>query len=129
MLAIDNIATANISPDIQQLLQQFQVRAKLVVPILTQNELKGLLVIHQCDRVRQWQTSEIELLTQLADRIGVALSQAQLLNNLEELVSVRTAELMTSNSLLQTEIAERKQTEIALRENQEEAEWNPRQCR
>ena len=119
VLAIDNIATAPISPDIQQLLQQFQVRAKLVVPILSQNELKGLLVIHQCDRLRQWQTSEIELLTQLADRIGVALSQAQLLNNLEELVSVRTSELMTSNSLLQTEIAERKQTEIALRENQE----------
>ena len=117
VLAIDNIATASISPDIQQLLHQ--IRAKLVVPILTQNELKGLLVIHQCDRLRQWQTSEIELLTQLADRIGVALSQAQLLNNLEELVSVRTAELMTSNSLLQTEIAERKQTEIALRENQD----------
>ena len=128
VLAIDDIATANISPDIQQLLQQFQIRAKLVVPILTQNELKGLLVIHQCDRVRQWQTSEIELLRQLADRIGVALSQAQLLNNLEELVSVRTAELMTSNSLLQTEIARAQTDRDCLEGESGKAKWNPRQC-
>ena len=118
VLAIDNIATASVAPDIVQLLKQFQIRAKLVVPILSPNELKGLLVVHQCDRIRQWQKWEIELLKQLADQIGVALSQAKLLDNLEELVARRTTELMTSNSLLQTEITERKQTEAALRENQ-----------
>ena len=119
VLAIDNLTTASISSEIQQLLQQFQVRAKLVVPILTQDELKGLLVAHQCHHSRQWQASELQLLQQLADQIGVALSQAQLLNNLEELVTQRTNELTTINQLLQSEIAERKQTEITLRENQQ----------
>ena len=119
ILAIEDLATASIAPEIQQLLGQFQVRAKLVIPILAQNELKSLLVIHQCHHSRQWQESEIELLKQLADRIGVAISQAQLLDNLEEMVERRTDELTTTNQLLELEIAERKQTEASLRENQQ----------
>ncbi len=119
VLAIDNLATAPISPDIKLLLTQFQVQAKLVVPILSQSQLKCLLIAHQCYSPRQWQESEIQLLKQLADQIGVALSQAQLLDNLEELVSQRTSELTTTNNLLEAEIAERKQTEAILRVNQQ----------
>ncbi len=119
ILAINNLATTPIATEIKQLLKQFQIKAKLVVPILSQNQLKGLLVAHQCDRPREWQNNEIELLTQLADQIGVALSQAQLLDNLEEMVTQRTIELTTTNQLLQAEIAEREQTEAALRENQQ----------
>ena len=119
VLAIDDLATAGIDLDIKQLLQQFQVRAKLVVPILSQNELKALLIAHQCYDSRQWQESEVQLLKQLADQIGVALSQAQLLDNLEESVAQRTSELTTTNQLLKEEIAERKQTEASLKENQQ----------
>lgn len=119
ILAINDIQTALIDLDIKQLLLQFAIQAKLVVPILSQNELKGLLVAHQCSKPRQWQDSEIELLKQLADQIGVALSQAQLLNNLEEMVAERTSELSVINQRLQSEITERQQTETALRENQQ----------
>ena len=119
ILAINNLATAPIATEIKQLLKQFQIQAKLVVPILSQNQLKGLLVAHQCDKPREWQDHEIELLTQLANQIGVALSQAQLLDNLEEMVTQRTIELTTTNQLLQAEIVEREQTEAALRENQQ----------
>jgi PAS domain S-box-containing protein len=118
-LAIDSIAHAEIDSNIKDLLAQFHIKAKLVVPILSQNELQGLLVAHQCSSARKWQDIEIQLLTQLADQIGVALSQAQLLNHLEEMVAERTTELMTTNQLLQAEIKERQQTEAALRENQQ----------
>ena len=119
VLAIDNLATASIASDIKLLLRQFQIQAKLVVPILSQGELKGLLVAHQCDRPRQWQDNEIQLLKQLADRVGVALSQAQLFNYTEKLVLERTRELTTANQLLKSEIAERERTERDLRENQQ----------
>lgn len=122
ILAIDNLVTASISPDIKQLLQQFQIQAKLVVPILSQGELKGLLIAHQCHNSRKWREHEILLLNQLADQIGVALSQAQLLNYTEELVLERTKELITTNQLLKAEIAEREQTEQELRENQQKLE-------
>jgi PAS domain S-box-containing protein len=119
VLAIDNLATADVSLEVKLLLEQFKVQAKLVVPILAQQKLKGLIVVHQCYSCRQWQQDEIQLLKQLADQIGVALSQAELLDNLEELVSQRTNELTTINSLLEAEITERKQTEARLRENEQ----------
>ena len=119
VLAINNLATAEIDLDIKQLLSQFQIKAKLVVPILSQGELKGLLIAHQCHYPRQWLKPEIQLLNQLADRLGVALSQAQLLHYTEKLVSERTKELTATNQLLKLEIAERKQTERDLRENQQ----------
>ena len=117
-LAIDNLATAQINPNIKQLLAQFQVQAKLVVPILSQGKLKGLLIAHQCHNPRQWQKTEIQLLNQLSDRLGVALSQAELFEHTEKLVLERTQELTTANQLLELEIAERRQTEQDLRENQ-----------
>ncbi|MEN9871200.1 MAG: hypothetical protein RLZZ171_2192, partial [Cyanobacteriota bacterium] len=119
VLAIDNLATASIDSDIKQLLKQFQVQAKLVVPILSQGKLQGLLIAHQCHHPRQWQQEEIQLLNQLADQLGVALSQAQLLSYAEKLALERTKELSATNELLQVEISEREQTEQDLRENQQ----------
>ncbi len=119
VLRIDNLDDAPISLDIKQLLKQFQIQAKLVVPILSHGELKGLLIAHQCHHPRQWQDNEILMLNQLADQIGVALTQAQLFNYSEELVSERTRELTCANELLKAEINERKQIEQDLRENQQ----------
>lgn len=120
VLTIEDLAKSSISSNIKRLLMQFQIQAKLVVPILSsQSKLHGLLVAHQCHSPRHWQENEIQLLKQLADQIGVALSQANLLNNLEESVRQRTSELTTTNELLKAEIAERRHTETALRENQQ----------
>ncbi|MBD2340500.1 response regulator [Calothrix sp. FACHB-156] len=55
------------------------VKANLVVPILLREDLWGLLIIHQCDRPREWTELELDLLTHLADQMGIALTQAQLL--------------------------------------------------
>ena len=119
ILSITDVQNAAIDINIKQLLQQFAIQAKLVVPILSLNQLKGLLIAHQCSSPRQWQDKEIELLQQLANQLGVALSQAQLLDSLEEMVEERTNELTTINQRLQQEIKERQQTEMALRENQQ----------
>lgn len=62
-----------------EFLKQLQVRANLVVPIFIREQLWGLLIAHQ-QRARSWTEFEIDLVRQLADQIGIALSQAQLLN-------------------------------------------------
>lgn len=69
----------NISACLVEFVQQFNVKAKLVVPIIIKQELWGLLVAHQCANPRYWTDFEAELLRQLADQIGIALTQAQLL--------------------------------------------------
>lgn len=62
-------------------LKQFQVVANLVVPIFIKEKLWGLLIAHQCYKPRQWSHFEVELLQQLSDQIGIALAQAQLLED------------------------------------------------
>lgn len=116
-----------------EFVQQFQVRSKLIVPILqnlnrsprSDNEtdstkLWGLLIAHQCDAARHWNEFEIELMQQLANQIGIALAQAQLLEQLEDKVQERTAELVEVNHNLEQEIRDRIQAEEALRRSEEQ---------
>jgi PAS domain S-box-containing protein len=77
--AIEDLKTADIQACHVELLERFGVRANLVVPILHRENCWGLLIAHQCDRPRQWSSFEIELLQLLANQIGIALAQAQLL--------------------------------------------------
>ncbi|MEH2307039.1 response regulator [Nostoc sp.] len=76
---ITDIEKANIQPCHIELLQRFAVKANVVVPIMLKHELWGLLIAHQCSHSRQWISWEIELLRELANQIGIALTQAKLL--------------------------------------------------
>ena len=95
--AIEDLENASVPSCLVEFLQQWRVQAKLVVPIILKEELWGLLIAHQCSSPRQWTCSEIELLQHLADQIGIALAQAQLL---EEETRQRQ-ELARSNAELQ----------------------------
>ncbi|MGB7442778.1 MAG: methyl-accepting chemotaxis protein, partial [Coleofasciculaceae cyanobacterium] len=57
-------------------LEPFAVKANLVAPILTGNQLLGLLIGHQCSSSRNWQNPEIDLFSQLAIQVGLALDRA-----------------------------------------------------
>ncbi len=82
---LDDVEQASLSTCYKDLLAQFQVRANLVVPILEgrsatgKTRLWGLLIAHHCAAPRHWRTFEIDFLTQLADQVGIALTQAHLL--------------------------------------------------
>jgi|GEM_PF-860306 len=94
---ITDIEQADMEVCYIKMLQQFGVRANLVVPILQKQELWGLLIVHQCSGPRQWTNFETELLRQIADQIGIALAQAQLL----ERETRQRQELARSNVELQ----------------------------
>ncbi len=66
------------------ILAPFQVRANMVVPVLKRRELWGLLCIHQCSGPREWQDNEIQFVKQVASQFGVALEQAEYLEQLQE---------------------------------------------
>ncbi|MGB3201078.1 MAG: ATP-binding protein [Nodosilinea sp.] len=87
----------NVPDCLVDFLRQFQVQAKLVVPILTQGDLWGLLIAHQCFTPRTWTTFETELLQQLGNQMAIALTQGQLL---QQEVAQRQ-ELARSNDELQ----------------------------
>ncbi|MBW4616238.1 MAG: PAS domain S-box protein [Desmonostoc vinosum HA7617-LM4] len=125
-------SNANLADCLVEFIDQFDIKAKLIVPILqnlnshqqnesqTQNKLWGLLIAHHCHHPRRWVDFELELMQQLADQISIALAQAQLLEHLEEMVEVRTAELKDANRNLHQEINDRMQAEEALRRSEEQ---------
>ncbi|MBD2436579.1 GAF domain-containing protein [Nostoc sp. FACHB-110] len=59
-------------------IERFQVKAQIVVPLMEGDELWGLLCIHQCTHARNWEDGELEFVTQVAAQISVALRQANL---------------------------------------------------
>ncbi len=117
--AIYHLQQLDNQPAVKQVLEQLGVRAQLIVSIRCANQPWGLLVAHQCDRPRIWSQAEIDLMQQLANQIGVAVSQAQFLNQLENLVQQRTEQLTQTNEQLHYEISDRIKTEEALRESQQ----------
>jgi two-component system, OmpR family, sensor histidine kinase VicK len=123
---------AEVAECLVEFVEQFGVKAKLIVPILhslsvqnphstpPQTAIWGLLIAHQCDRPREWANFELELMQQLAAQISIALAQGELWGQLEEIVAERTAQLQAVNLSLQQEIDDRQQAETALRQSEEQ---------
>lgn len=99
-----DIYNSEISPCHVEFLASLQVRANLVVPIFQGDELWGLLAAHHCAAPREWQSSEIVLLRQLGAQVSIALQQSTLFEQ------------------VQTELAERKQAQMALQQLNAELE-------
>ncbi|WP_392531576.1 PAS domain S-box protein [Nostoc sp. C117] len=80
--------TAIASPDVyvDPLLQgteptcrEIGLKSMLSVRTSYQGELNGAIILHQCSRFRHWTQDEIELLEAVAAQLGIALTQAHLL--------------------------------------------------
>ncbi|NJM99669.1 MAG: GAF domain-containing protein [Phormidesmis sp. RL_2_1] len=85
--AVADIYQAGLSDCHIRVLEQFQVRANLIVPVLKGDELWGLLCIHQCAHSRYWQMTEIEFAKKIAGHFAIALQQAQYLEQLQAQVA------------------------------------------
>jgi PAS domain S-box-containing protein len=90
---IENVHKAGLTPCYVDFLAQFQVVASLTVPILQGDKLWGLLLAHHCREPRQWKSSAIELLQQLATQVAIAVQQSELYHQLSaELAERKRAE-------------------------------------
>ncbi len=108
--AIADIYSAGLKTCHIQLLEQFEVKANLVVPILLpktdhpQGEppsaLWGLLIAHHCRGTRNWTDSQLNLLDQIGVQLAIAIQQAEL---------YQTA---------QRELEERRRIEVQLRQSE-----------
>ncbi|HAA28892.1 MAG TPA: hybrid sensor histidine kinase/response regulator [Cyanobacteria bacterium UBA8553] len=116
--AVDDVETAYTdSPCLLELLRKTQVRAKLVAPIIVQNNLWGLLIAQQCFEPRHWKDSEKTFLNLIAENLSVAIYQAKLYaqlqrqkTTLEQRVIERTQELR--DTLQSAEAANRAKSEF-----------------
>lgn len=56
-----------------RMLDQYKVRANLVVPIRNKDKLMGLLIAHHCSGARVWQKQDIDFMNQLATEVEYGL--------------------------------------------------------
>lgn len=82
--AIDDIYKADLSGDYIDLLAKAGIRANLTVPLVVNEQLWGILCVHQCSGPRHWEQFEIELLQQLAAGLAIAIQQSSLFKQLQE---------------------------------------------
>lgn len=64
--AIADIEIEPIQPCHRDFLRKLQVRANLVVPVLSNTRLWGLLVAHHCQETRSWSSSNIAAMEKAA---------------------------------------------------------------
>ncbi|NDJ17503.1 GAF domain-containing protein [Myxacorys almedinensis] len=105
--ALENIHKAKLKQCYVAVLDQFAIKAKIVAPLIKGEALWGLLCIHQCDKPRCWEQTEIQFVTQVAAQLGIGLEQAELLAQTqlqaEQLAQTLQTLKKTQGQLIQTE--------------------------
>ncbi|MDB9313960.1 CBS domain-containing protein [Spirulina sp. CS-785/01] len=96
----------------QEMLLAFGIRAKLMVPIVIQNQLWGLMIVSYRENPHPWAEDEVELVRQLGVQVSVAIQQAQTYQQVQiELQERQQAEraLQDLNQSLEERVRERTQ--------------------
>ncbi|MFB2897418.1 PAS domain S-box protein [Aerosakkonemataceae cyanobacterium BLCC-F50] len=100
-IIVNNIYTAGYADCHIELLEKYQIKANLVVPIRVTGQLWGLLIGNQCAGYRDWQEEDITLLQHISVQLAIAIQQA------------------TTHQRLQQELNERRLAEQQLRESEQ----------
>lgn len=83
-------------------LEQLQVQAIIVVPILQEGQLWGLLAAQECLRSRFWDRSSVTLLQQLATHVSIAIRQAHITSQMRQLNQELDAKILERTKALKT---------------------------
>ncbi len=79
-VASENVDEESLLVPVYALCEQMDIKSMVAVRTSYQGKPNGILALHQCDRLRNWQPDEIELFEAVAAQVGIALAQAQLLD-------------------------------------------------
>ncbi|MBD2175638.1 PAS domain S-box protein [Pseudanabaena sp. FACHB-1998] len=127
ILVANDVLKANFAECHVQMLQRFQVRANIVVPILVvdasannlgeenlapsglkdinrehQHKLWGLIIAHQCSATRNWEDWDIQFLQQLSVNLAIAVHQAEIHHDLHRLNASLEQQVQTRTQDLRT---------------------------
>lgn len=92
-MVVSDVESANLTACHVQMLQRFEVKALLVVPIIIRDiepasepKVWGLLIAHHCENVHEWQADELTLLDELSLQMAIAIQQAELVADLRAII-------------------------------------------
>jgi GAF domain-containing protein len=81
---VNDIYTEGFHTCYLEFLEQWQVRAYVIVPIFSSNQLWGLLGIYAHHQPRHWTRHEVKMVLQVGAHLGTAVQQADLLRQTQQ---------------------------------------------
>ncbi|RCJ22674.1 ATPase [Nostoc sp. ATCC 43529] len=110
--AIANIYQAGLTDCHIELLERFEVKANLIVPILLEvnsqnpgSHLWGLLIAHQCSRFREWEENQLDLLDGVTVQLAIAIQQSSIFEQAQtELLQRQKVEVKLRSALAEKEV-------------------------
>lgn len=70
--------------EIQAIAKECRFCSLINAPLLYQQSLLGGIILHQCDREREWTDNEISLIKAISAQCAIAIHQAQLFSKLQQ---------------------------------------------
>lgn len=104
VLASEDVYKNPLFEPVEALCRQVGLKSTLSIRTSYQGQPNGAIALHQCDRFRPWTSDEIELLEAVAGQLGIALAQAQLLEQetlQRQALAVQSEELLLKNLALE----------------------------
>ncbi|MGK7902409.1 MAG: PAS domain S-box protein [Hormoscilla sp.] len=87
-IASDDVYADTLLTNAEPICRQINLKSMLAVGTFSKGKANGVMGLHQCDRYRCWQPEEIELIEAVASQVGIAIAQAQLLEQEKQQRSV-----------------------------------------
>ncbi len=106
-LVVQDIYQAGFSSCYLEVLESYQARAYIIVPIIQRERLWGLLAVYQNSGPRAWNESDTTLMQQIGLQLGVAIQQSEYLS-----------EIQIQSQQLANALEELKQIQIQLVQNE-----------
>lgn len=75
---------ASLPLEVQNIAEVCEIRAMMITPLLYQQSYLGGIILHQCDREREWTADEISLVKAISDQCAIAIHQAQLFRQIQQ---------------------------------------------
>ena len=113
-LASFNVFEEPLLESIYPLCHRNHLKSLLIVQTAYKGHVNGVISLDQCDRFREWSMDEVKLLEEVAIQVGIALSQAKLL----EQEKYQRQQLADKNSRLEKAKHEIEATLIELQKTQ-----------
>ncbi len=108
-IVTDDVEQQPLLKDIIAKCREVGIKSMLTIRTSYKGEANGIICLHQANSKRQWMPTEVDFLESIAAQLGIALAQAQLLEQ-ESLARRR----------LQEEVNNRRQAETALKKSESE---------
>ncbi|MGL6139120.1 MAG: DICT sensory domain-containing protein [Planktothrix sp.] len=81
-----NNSAVKSKESLEKIIQKWQIKGWLMIPILYQGQLLGMVELHQCDCNNVvWQEDDLLMVDAIATQLGAAIIQAETYANLEDL--------------------------------------------